>query len=73
MENIMNAKELNHARGLEQALRRKVELLRDQAAQADADKDGRSKMAVRLREQANAEEIVANDLKAAVDAAVYFG
>jgi hypothetical protein len=73
MENIMNAKELNHARGLEQALRRKVELLRDQAAQADADKDGRSKMAVRLREPANAEEIVANDLKAAVDAAVYFG
>jgi hypothetical protein len=73
MENIMNAKELNHARGLEQALRRKVELLRDQAAQADADKDGRSKMAVRLREQANAQEIVANDLKAAVDAAVYFG
>jgi hypothetical protein len=73
MENTMNAKELNHARGLEQALRRKVELLRDQAAQADADKDGRSKMAVRLREQANAHEIVANDLKAAVDAAVYFG
>jgi hypothetical protein len=73
MENTMNAKELNHARGLEQALRRKVELLRDQAAQADADKDGRSKMAVRLREQANAQEIVANDLKAAVDAAVYFG
>lgn len=69
----MNAKELNHARGLEQALRRKVELLRDQAAQLDADKDGRSKMAVRLREQANAQEIAANDLKAALDAAVYFG
>jgi len=68
----MNAKELNHARGLEQALRRKLTILRDQAAQADADKDGRSRMALRLRAEADAAELAANDLRVAVDAAVYF-
>ena len=68
----MNAKELNHAHGLEQALRRKVATLRDQAAQADTDKEGRSKMAVRLMAEADAAELAANDLRVAIDAAVYF-
>lgn len=67
----MNSKEINHAAGLMKALHRRAGLLRDQAAEADAAKEGRSTLAVILRNQADAAENAAHDLKAALDAALW--
>jgi hypothetical protein len=64
-------KETNHAIGLEKALRRKVTLLRDTADMVDKDKDGRSKMAIRLRAEADTAEKAADELKAAIDSRVW--
>jgi len=64
-------KETNHAVGLEKALRRKVAMLRDTAAMADGYKDGRSKMAIRLRAEADTAEKAADELKAATDARIW--
>jgi hypothetical protein len=64
-------KETNHAIGLEKALRHKAALLRDAADTADWDKDGRSKMAIRLYAEADAAEKAADDLKAAIDSRIW--
>jgi len=66
-------KETNHAVGLEKALRRKVAVMRDTADMADKDKDGCSKMAMRLRAEADTAEKAADDLKAAIDSRVWLG
>lgn len=49
----MNAQEINHAAGLVKSLRAKAALLRQQADDLDHDKEGRSRYADRLREQAD--------------------
>lgn len=67
----MNSKEINHAAGLMKALHRRVGLLRDQAADLDSAKEGRSALAKTLRNQADAAENAAHDLKAALDAALW--
>lgn len=62
----MKAKEINHATGLMNALRRRATLLRDQAQDLDREKEGRSVLANTLRKQADAAERAAEDLKVAL-------
>lgn len=67
----MNHKELNHAVGLEKALRRKAKDLREQAEYANKAKDGNSRLAISLVGEAQKTEKLANDLRAAIDAHVW--
>lgn len=46
-------KHINHISGLIPALRRKADLLREEAAYADSAKEGASRLARRLREEAD--------------------
>ena len=69
----MNAQEINHAAGLVKSLWAKAALLRQQADDLDHDKEGRSRYADRLREQADDLIGKADDLKVAMDAAVWLG
>lgn len=64
-------KETNHAIGLEKALRRKIAMLREVADTADWDKEGRSRMAIRLYAEADTAEKAADDLKAAIDSRIW--
>lgn len=69
----MNNREVNHAMGLEKALRRKAAYLLDAAKWLDASKEGRSSMAVRFQSEADAAITKANNLKAAIDQQVWLG
>ena len=57
-------KHINHISGLIPALRRKAELLRQWAEEAEASKEGRSALPSRLREEASALEEEASSLEA---------
>lgn len=67
----MNPKELAHAIGLEKALRKKAKDLREQAEYANESKDGNSRLAIQLVDEAQKAEGLANDLRAAADAHVW--
>jgi len=69
----MKMTEIAHASGLVLALRRKADLIEGQAADADASKDGRSRMAYRLREQAQALREQADQLAQIVAAEIVGG
>lgn len=67
----MNSKEINHAHGLIVALGRKAVLLRQQADDLDAAKDGRSQMAAGLRVRADDCDQHASELRAATDSLIW--
>lgn len=69
----MSNTEINHAASLIPALQRKAQLLRQQADDLDSDKEGRSLLAVSLRQKAASLDQQVHDLKAAVDAARWLG
>ena len=67
----MNSQEINHAHGLIAALGRKAMLLRQEAEYLDSSKEGRSRMAVAMRQKADDLLLQAEELKAAADAQLW--
>jgi hypothetical protein len=63
-EGIIMNKHINHISGLIPALRRKAELLRQWADESERDKEGRSALPSRLREEAASLEAEASSLEA---------
>ena len=71
MSNKFSLSAIAHAQALEASLRRKVADLRYEAEAADESKEGRSRLAVSLRKEADECEAKANELKAALTAELF--
>ena len=67
----MSNQELAHAMGLKKALERKLKALSEEAEEADRSKEGRSKLANRLRAECARIEGLLNDLEQAIACRVY--